>query len=153
MTAAQIIHFLATSILAGILGGATMEFVMWSITRAGWAQANMLIALGSLITRSRERAWQVGAIIHAASAGFFGMVYTLVLLSIGMTYMPAALVVGIGMGFVHGMLVSLTLVWVVAGNHPIEEFAKASFAVGVAHLAGHVAFGAVVGLVVGVLPL
>ena len=153
MTVSQIIHFLATSLAAGLIGGAAMEFVMWSITRSGWAKADMLVALGSLVTGTRDNAWRVGAIIHASSACVFGMIYTLILLSIEMTGMPQAMMIGLGMGFVHGMLVSLILVWVVADNHPLEEFASASFAVGVAHLAGHVAFGGLVGFIVGVLPL
>jgi hypothetical protein len=48
---------------------------------------------------------------------------------------------------------SLILVWVVSDTHPVEEFRRASLAVGLSHLAGHVAYGAVVGLAVGLSPL
>ena len=48
------------------------------------------------------------------------------------------------------MLVSLMLVWVVCEAHPLEEFREAGFAVGLAHFAGHVAYGAVVGLIIGI---
>ena len=88
MTVSQIIHFLATSLAAGLIGGAAMEFVMWSITRSGWAKADMLVALGSLVTGTRDNAWRVGAIIHASSACVFGMIYTLILFSIEMIGMP-----------------------------------------------------------------
>ena len=47
------------------------------------------------------------------------------------------------------MIVSLSLVWVVAERHPLAEFRGADFAIGLCHLAGHLAFGAVVGLVAG----
>jgi len=37
----------------------------------------------------------------------------------------------------------------VAEHHPLEEFNEAGFAIGLSHFAGHVAYGAVIGLVVG----
>jgi len=64
-----------------------------------------------------------------------------------------SLLFGLGVGFGHGMIVSLMLVWVVAEQHPLEEFQEADLAIGLSHLAGHVAFGGVVGLVVGLSPL
>jgi hypothetical protein len=63
------------------------------------------------------------------------------------------MMLGLGLGVVHGMLVSLMLVWVVAEQHPLEEFNEATFAIGLSHLVGHVVFGGVVGLVVGLAPL
>jgi hypothetical protein len=53
----------------------------------------------------------------------------------------------------HGIIVSLMLVWVVADQHPLEEFKEADLLVGLGHFAGHVAYGAVVGLIVGLSPL
>ncbi len=60
---------------------------------------------------------------------------------------------GLGLGMLHGLLVSLMLVWVVADHHPLEEFKEADLLVGLSHFAGHVAYGAVVGLTVGFAPL
>ena len=51
------------------------------------------------------------------------------------------------------MIVSLMLVWVVSNRHPLAEFKEADLLVGLSHFAGHVAYGAVVGLVVGLMPL
>jgi hypothetical protein len=130
-----------------------MELTMWLISRAGWAKGNMIIALGSLFTRTRQSGFRVGAIIHAFSAVLFATLYTLAMLQFGFTALPAALVAGLIVGFVHGMLVSLMLVWVVADQHPLEEFKEADLAIGVCHLAGHVAFGGVVGLVIGIAPI
>lgn len=153
MSALEILHFLYTTLLAGVLGAGAMEFVMWLVSRAGWAKTNMIVALGSLLTGSRTNAWRVGVIMHSVSTCVFAILYTLALVAMEMTDLPAAFVIGLGIGFVHGMLVSLMLVWIVAENHPLEEFSRASFAVGLAHLAGHVAFGGAVGLAVGFLPL
>jgi hypothetical protein len=72
---------------------------------------------------------------------------------LGLTHLPNSLMLGLGVGVFHGMLVSLMLVWVVSESHPLEEFNEAGLAVGLSHFAGHVAFGAVVGLVVGLSPM
>jgi hypothetical protein len=149
----EILNFLVTALAAGLLGGAAMELTMWLIARKGWAKGNMIVALGSLFTHSRLNAFRVGLIIHACSAVVFAMLYTLGMIALDLTAMPRSLALGLGFGFVHGMLVSLALVWVVADRHPLEEFKEADLAIGLCHLAGHVAYGGIVGVVVGVAPL
>lgn len=149
----MIVTFLLTALAAGLFGGAAMELVMWLISRAGWARGNMIVALGSLLTKSRDNAFRVGAILHAISAVGFAAVYAMLMLVLGLTHLPLSLMLGIGVGVLHGMLVSLMLVWVVSESHPLEEFNEAGLAVGLSHFAGHVAYGAVVGLVVGLSPL
>ena len=67
--------------------------------------------------------------------------------------LPALVLVGLGVGVLHGIVVSLMLVWIVADRHPLEEFKEADLLVGLSHFAGHAAYGAMVGLVVGLMPL
>lgn len=148
-----LVNYLLTSLAAGILGGAAMEFVMWLIARAGLARGDMILALGSMLTKAREGAYRVGLVIHATAAFGFALVYVLLMVAIGYTEWPASLMVGLGAGFLQGLIVSLMLVWVVAEQHPLEEFKEADLLVGVSHVAGHVAYGAVVGVVVGISPL
>lgn len=147
--ATSIESYLLTSLVAGLLGGAMMEFVLWVIGSVGWAKADMIVALGSLITKSKDNAWRVGATVHAVAAFAFGLLYTFLITKLGFAHMPAAMMLGAGLGLVHGLIVSLTLVWVVAERHPLEEFNEASLAIGLSHIVGHVAYGLVVGFVVG----
>ena len=149
----MILNYLVTSIVGGVLGGAAMLFAMWLMTRGGLAKGNMVVALGGLVTRSRDSALRVGLMLHTLSAVGFAMVYAMLMLWIGATGMPSALMVGVGAGFFHGLIVSLMLVWVVAEGHPFEEYSEAGLAVGLSHLLGHVVYGAVVGLVIGISPL
>jgi hypothetical protein len=149
----SLLPFLITSLAAGVLGGLAMEAVLWAIGRAGWAKADMVVALGSLLTRSRENAWRVGMIVHAGSAIFFAVAYTALLASVGITALPTSMMLGAGVGFLHGLFVTLGLVWVVAERHPLKEFNEAGLAIGLAHVVGHVAYGAVIGIVVGISPL
>jgi len=148
-----IVKYLCTSLVAGVLGGLAMEGAMWLIARAGLARGDMILALGSLITKSRQNAYRVGMIVHATAAIGFALVYVLLLVTVGFTRLPMSLMLGLGVGVGHGIIVSLMLVWVVADQHPLEEFKEADLLVGLSHVAGHVAYGAVVGLVVGLSPL
>jgi len=123
-----------------------MELTMWLIKRTGWTHGSMLVALGSLITRRRKNAWAVGATIHLLAGVGFAFLYTLAMARLGLTAFPQAQIAGLALGFIHGLLVSIALVWVVADQHPLEEFSSAGFEVGLTHLAGHVAFGLAVGM-------
>ncbi len=153
MTSASITHFLVTTLVAGLLGAAAMEAVMWGIGRAGWAKADMIVAIGSLFTKMRTNAFRVGVVLHAVSAVVFSIAYTLLMLELGLTTLPGSMALGLGVGVVHGMIVSLMLVWVVSEQHPLEEFREADLAIGLSHLAGHVVFGGVIGMVVGLFSL
>ena len=148
ITERTIVHYLGTALVAGVLGAAAMEFVMWLISRANWVKGSMIVALGSLFTRSRTHAFRTGVVVHATSAIGFALLYTLLMDACGLARFPGAFFAGIGFGVIHGMMVSLALVWIVAERHPLEEFTDAGFAVGLTHFAGHVAYGAVVGLVI-----
>ncbi len=148
-----LVKYLVTALVAGVLGGLAMEGVMWLIARGGLAKGDMILALGSLLTKSRENAYRVGLVVHATAAVGFALVYTLLMITLGYTHLPLSLMLGLGVGVLHGLLVSLMLVWVVADRHPLEEFKEADLLVGLSHFAGHVAYGAVVGLAVGLSPL
>lgn len=143
-------HFFI-ALVAGFAGMFAMEVAMWLITRRGWAKGNMIVALGSLVTRKRENAFLIGGLLHVVAAVFFAMLYLLAMEQFGFDHLPASLFAGVGFGVLHGMVVTLTLVWVVSEQHPLEEFQDAGLAVGVSHIAGHVAYGAVVGFVIGIM--
>ncbi len=148
-----LVKYLATALVAGLLGGLAMELAMWLIARAGLAKGDMILALGSLLTKSRENAYRTGLYIHVTAAMGFALVYTLLLVTLGYTQLPFSLMIGLGVGALHGLIVSLMLVWMVAERHPLEEFKDADLLVGLSHFAGHVAYGGVVGFVVGLMPL
>ena len=153
MSTMAIVTFIVTALAAGVLGGLAMEGVLWLIGRGGWAKADMIVALGSMFTKSRETAWRVGAALHFFSAISFAVGYALLMLALNATEMPWSAALGGGVGFLHGLIVSLGLVWVVAEEHPLEEFNEAGLAIGLSHIVGHVVFGLVVGLVVAIAPL
>ncbi len=148
-----IANFLVYAALAGLLGALAMTMVMRTISRTRIGEGDMIIAVGSLLTRSRENARLVGVILHGISAIAFGQLYTALLIAFGANAWPGGLFAGLGLGVFHGIVVSLSLVWIVSDHHPLPEFRQASPAVFLEHFAGHVAYGAVVGLVVALAPV
>jgi hypothetical protein len=153
MTAMFLVKYLGTALVAGVAGGLAMQLAMRLIGRGNELKGDMILALGSLITKSRDNAYRVGLIVHVTAAVGFGLVYTLLMVTVGYTEMPMSLMLGLGVGTLHGLIVSLMLVWVVADQHPLEEFKEADLLVGLSHMAGHVVYGGVIGLVVGLSPL
>ncbi len=153
MTAMFLVKYLGTALVAGVAGGLAMQLAMRLIGRGNDLKGDMILALGSLITKSRDNAYRVGLIVHATAAIGFALVYTLLMVTLGYTGMPMSLMLGLGVGTLHGLIVSLMLVWVVADQHPLEEFKEADLLVGLSHMAGHVVYGGVIGLVVGLSPL
>lgn len=147
----QTLVYLVTPILAGLLGVLALEITMWLMTRNGLARGNMIVAIGSLFTRSRAHAFRNGLVVHLISGVIFAALYLWAMRSFGFTHFPAALAAGIGFGTVHGIMVSLMLVWVVSDHHPLEEFKGADLAIGLSHFLGHVAYGAAVGFIVGLM--
>lgn len=145
--------FLFYSVVAGVLGALAMALVMRLIARAGWAHADMIAAVGSMLTKSRDSARPVGIFMHAVSGIGFAMIYRVLIIGLGLHNFPDAISAGLGFGVFHGIVVSLMLVWMMAEQHPLEEFRNVSAAVGVSHFAGHVAYGLVVGLITAFAPV
>ncbi|HEY0946482.1 MAG TPA: hypothetical protein VGD81_14490 [Opitutaceae bacterium] len=151
--ATVIANFLCYAALAGLLGALAMTVVMRLMSRRDPRRGDMVVAVGSLLTKTRDNARLVGVILHGISAIAFGMLYTVIMIALNMTEWPGAFFMGVGFGTFHGIVVSLSLVWVVADQHPLEEYRNAGPAVFLEHFAGHVVYGAVVGLVIAFAPV
>ncbi len=140
--------FLLT-IVAGIVGTAGMSFAMWLITVSGIANAAMIRAIGSLFTKSYDNSFEPGIVIHFISGILFAFLYVILISIFAPTSVAAAIGAGAMIGVFHGVAFSFLLVIMVAEHHPIERFRNAGFEVAIAHFVGHVIYGLLVGLVVG----
>ena len=147
-----IFYFLIFSIIAGILGALAMNFFMRWMSSITDQKFDMIEALGTLITGSEEGASRVGNWAHLISGIFFGMIYTLLMVAIKPHGLPLSLFLGLGFGFIHGLIVSYLLMFYIAEKHPSEKYREATLPIGFIHMLGHVIYGLVVGLVVGLAP-
>ncbi len=147
------VEILCYAILAGLTGAGAMWAVMRLIERAGPPTGGMVVAVGSLLTRSRENALPVGIAVYLFSAVVFGVLYTVLIRMVGLTAWPHAFFTAGGFGLFHGLVVSLGLVWIVSDNHPLAEFRQATPLIFLSHFAGHIVFGITVGLVISICPI
>lgn len=147
------VEMVCYAVMAGLFGAGAMWAVMRLIERAGPPTGGMVVAVGSLLTKSRENALPTGILVYLVSAGVFGLIYTLLMIRLGLTAWPHSFFTGAGFGFFHGLVVSLGLTWIVSDNHPLEEFRNVTPIIFLSHFAGHIVFGAVVGIVIAISPL
>jgi len=133
--------------LAGFLATTAMILVMTFIHKMKWANADMIRAVGSMITGSYEGSFYFGLIAHYSIGIGFSFLYTL-LIAVAPIHTPGSTeIITALVGFVHGLMVGLLLMVEVAEHHPIERFQRAGLGVAVSHVIGHIVYGLTVGVV------
>lgn len=137
------------TIIAGVVGTAGMSLAMWLITKSKIANASMIRAIGSIFTQSYDDSFKPGLIVHFVLGVLFAFLYVILISIFEPTTLAAAIGAGALIGVFHGVAFAFLLVVAVAEHHPLERFRSAGFEVAIAHLAGHVIYGILVGLVVG----
>lgn len=128
---------------AGIIGGLGMTVSMYLIHFSKLAKADMVVALGSVLTKRKENSFFYGSIIHIISGIFFAFVYSFISQTFQIESLSSFVFLGLLLGFVHGFFVNFLLVVFMANDHPVEEYREASVQVGAAHIVGHIAYGIV----------
>lgn len=149
----SVTDYFLISLVAGVAGALAMYIAMRLLNAWNWAHGDMVVAVGSMVTKRRENSFAVGALIHVVTGVIFAFLYLLGLSQIGFLFFPAAIISGLFIGALHGSAVAVALVWVASDRHPLEEFQRASLAVGTLHFFGHCVFGFVVGLVITLWPI
>lgn len=143
-------EFLLVSIVAGLIGTWGMTMVLYIITRSGLANADMVRALGSSLTRSLETSLFPGLIIHFAAGIPFAMLYVGAFGILGLSNLSQLVLAGGIIGLAHGFAFSFILV-ILAEYHPVELFQQAGFSVAVSHFIAHIIYGLLIGLVTGLI--
>ncbi|MGQ0792735.1 MAG: DUF6789 family protein [Deltaproteobacteria bacterium] len=139
------------TVFAGLLGTLAMSLLMGYIHRAGIANADMIRAIGSVATGSYENSFIPGLAIHLVAGVVISFFYVALMSLLNPGSFITSALTGAMIGLFHGVAVSFMLVVSVAEHHPIEEFQDAGSEVAVAHLAGHLLYGLVVGGAVGLM--
>jgi glucan phosphoethanolaminetransferase (alkaline phosphatase superfamily) len=137
------------TVLAGLIGTAVMTASLYAIHWRGFAEADMMRALGSIITRSESNSLPYGMLLHFLSGIVFAFLYVIVWSTLPLTELRHYVLLGLVTGFAHGLVVSFMLVILVAEHHPLPRFQNAGIGVALAHLGAHVVYGLIVGVVAG----
>jgi hypothetical protein len=136
---------LARVLVVGIVATAFMSLSLYLIHWSGFANGDMVRALGSLVTRRYENSLPVGWVIHFSAGAAFSVLYTLAWQMSGFPAETLGVLICTVFGLFHGAVVSLLLVVIVAEHHPLERFQEAGLRVAITHVAAHVVYGFVVG--------
>jgi hypothetical protein len=144
-----VVEFLLIAVLAGLAGTGAMTIVMTLVARVGRVNADMVRAIGSVATRSLDRALVVGVALYTLGGLVFALLYSLALSLWPLKGFLPTFGACTLLGFVHGFVMSFILVVVVAEHHPLERFRDSGIGVALAHVIGHIAYGMGVGLVLG----
>lgn len=137
-------------LIAGITGTLFMSLVMYFVHAKGWANADMIRAIGSLVTRRYENSIIPGLLLHLTAGCIFAIPYIYVMSQTGMDHPLHLISVGLALGTFHGAAMIFILM-ALAEKHPIAQFRKASVDVAWSHVLGHMAYGTGVGVVVALL--
>jgi hypothetical protein len=135
------------TLLAGIISTFIMIVFLEIVTRTKLANADMVRAVGSIITRDYDKAFIPGLIIQFGFGIIFGFIYFGILTYFTSSINLNAIIMGGLMGLFHGIVVGFVGVITVAEHHPLEKFKKAGFTVAVAHLFGHIIYGLSIGII------
>ncbi|MEQ9619176.1 MAG: hypothetical protein RIG61_08390 [Deltaproteobacteria bacterium] len=137
------------TMLAGIIATAGMSILLWAITRTGIADAAMIRAIGSIFTKSYAESFGPGLTVHFIVGIIIAFFYVALISLFEPTSLAGAIALGGMVGVFHGVAFGFILVIAVAEHHPLEQFREAGFEVAIAHFLGHVVYGILIGLVVG----
>lgn len=142
------LSFLVANTIIGIIATGAMSSFLWIITGLGIMNVDMIRAIGSIYTRSEDKAILPGMMMHFTAGIIFSYFYFFMFkifpMSIEVPIMYVVLSFIVSM--MHGLIVSLLLVVLVASHHPVEKYQKAGFGVAVYHFLAHLVYGLVLGI-------
>lgn len=111
----------------------------------GWGKIDVILAVGSLITKNADRAVSYGYYVHFISGIAFAYIYwgLLTLLSLPIAWWTFGMA-----GFIHGIIIMLLVSIAVMEHHPVAKYHERGPMTGVAQLFAHILYGVVVGAIV-----
>ncbi|NIP31749.1 MAG: hypothetical protein GTO02_11500 [Candidatus Dadabacteria bacterium] len=140
-------------ILSGALATLGMTIFMDQISRRGIANANMVQAIGSIFSKKLDEGYQFGLFIHFLAGIIIGFIYFYLISLFSPNNIYGFVGVGVLIGLFHGFAFSFMLVIAVAEHHPLEKYRSAGFEVALAHFAGHLIYGLIIGFLAGFLKI
>lgn len=135
-------------IVCGFIAGLGITAVLWAINRTGWTNADMVRAVGGFFTRSHKRSLWVGLTIHFVNGMIVAGLYLHLLSILDLRNLLTEIFAGGFIGFAQGFVVSWAIIRF-SDLHPLPEFRKADYQVAMAHIAGHIAYGLLIGAMFG----
>ncbi len=135
-------------IVSGFIATAGITAVLWAINKTGWTNADMVRAVGGLITRSYTNALGVGLVVHFVNGMIIAALYLHIFSILQLPNLPSEAFFGGLIGFGQGLFVAWAIIRF-ADRHPVPQFQQADFQVAAAHVIGHIVYGVLMGTAFG----
>ncbi len=136
------------ALLFGLIGTAVMTIVLRLVHSSGTESTLQVHAIGSTVPRTSDSS-APGVVIHILVGLAGGVIYML----IGneyLLYTGGLLLLGIGVGLLRGLVVSLLLTILAADQNPWERFLAAGTVPAIWHLIGNVLYGVSISVLFGI---
>jgi uncharacterized membrane protein YagU involved in acid resistance len=146
------VYFLV-SILAGLVGAVALSLVVRGISKAHDVTTDLTSMMGRFFVKDHQKAARLALILHGVFGILFAFFYVWLMTRAQFYGQAFNLFIGAGIGFLHGIVAAIMLMFLVNENHPDPRWRNATMSVGFAYLFGHIAYGFTVGLVVAISPL
>lgn len=137
-------------LLFGLIGTVVMTFVLYTAGQSGVGKAAMVKGVGSSIPTPVGGSLLPGAIVHVVAGILFGYVFWALGRAWAYLVPGELLALGVGVGIVRGVVVSIVLGLIAFDQRPLERMGEVGFGVGLTHVIGNVIYGLVVALLYGV---
>jgi len=143
------IYFLLCLLVSVLATGAVLLY-FWTLESTKISSVSIIRSFGAFFSEKNTDYFKNGFILHILGGIFFGLLYILLFRILPIpeegryTFMYA--IVGMGMGFNHGMLDTLALSVLFPKHHPVEQYKKAGLEIAIFHGLGLIPFGFLMGI-------
>lgn len=133
--------------LAGLAATGVMTGVLYAIHSLKIANADMIRAIGSLVTKKDAKALSTGLVIHFSVGVLFAVIYAVLISFLRSAGFEQVVAASFAISIFHGLVFAMVLVILVAEHHPLERFKAAGPAVAISHFVAHLFYGLTLGLI------
>ncbi len=134
----------------GLLSACGMLVFFLALQRFNLATFNVVSALGSFLRQKEEGAYWVGAVLIFLFGAFFGPLYGL---AFKFVPIPSSItdlhlifvILGMGLGFNHGMLCAIVIAVFFTRFHPLSRYREVGFLTAMYFAFANIFYGALIG--------
>lgn len=109
------------AVLGGVVGAVAMLAVIYGGKAMGMTTMDLLRTLGTMVApdASKQTAYGIGLMMHLMIGAAFGLVHAGILTALDPTSNGGATVIGLMIGVVHGLVVTMALPMMLTMAHPL----------------------------------
>ncbi len=150
--ARQLVIFTAVGFFSTLL----MLIFFEIIKRTKTFNVDIIKSVGSFLIQKEEHSYVLGVLIHLLYGTLCGYIYIFIFSAVPvpdlLKYGSVYTILGVGLGFNHGVLVALLVSSFFTQYHQVTKFRKAGFSLAVYQAIGHIIYGLSIGILYRLAP-